>query len=73
MTCSYFIINTVATGGLATQRANATIVNALVLFSQNSPVSALEGLTHFPLDKMAVILQTIFSDVFLWMKILYFD
>ena len=27
-----------------------------------------EVLTHFPLDKMAAILQTIFSDAFLWMK-----
>ena len=28
----------------------------------------LNVLTHFPLDKMASILQTIFSNAFLWMK-----
>ena len=30
-------------------------------------------LTLLPLDKMATILQTIFSDAFSWMKVLYFD
>ena len=30
-------------------------------------------LTHFPLDKMAAVSQTIFSDAFSWMKILYFN
>ena len=30
-------------------------------------------LTHLPLDKMAAISQTIFSDAFSWMKFLYFD
>ena len=30
-------------------------------------------LTHLPLTKMAAISQMIFSNAFLWMKILYFD
>ena len=29
---------------------------------------SLNSLTHLPLDKMAAILQTIYSDAFLWMK-----
>ena len=29
--------------------------------------------THLPLDKMAAISQTIFSDTLSWMKVLYFD
>ena len=33
-----------------------------------SPVSHSAVLTHLPLDKMAAILQTIFSDAFSWMK-----
>ena len=28
---------------------------------------------HLPMNKMAAISQTIFSNAFLWMKILYFD
>ena len=31
------------------------------------------GLTHLSLDNMTAISQMIFSDAFLWMKILYFD
>ena len=34
--------------------------------------SGLDMLTHLPLDKMATILQTIVSDVFLWMKSIIF-
>ena len=30
-------------------------------------------LTHLPLDKMVAISQTIFSNIFSWMKCLYFD
>ena len=30
-------------------------------------------LTLLPQDKMATISQTIFSDAFSWMKVLYFD
>ena len=30
-------------------------------------------LTHLPLNKMAAISQTTFSNAFSWMKILYFD
>ena len=32
------------------------------------PQKAFHILTHLSLDKMAVILQTIFSDAFMWMK-----
>ena len=34
---------------------------------------SLSWFTHFPLDKMAAISQTIFSDAFLEWKVLYFD
>ena len=34
----------------------------------NCPARYLRGLTHFALDKMAAIPQTIFSDAFSWMK-----
>ena len=36
-------------------------------------LAALQILAHLPLDKMAAISQTIFSDAFSRMKILYFD
>ena len=32
----------------------------------------IDDLTHLPLDKMAAILQTVFSDVFSWMKSFFF-
>ena len=39
-----------------------------IFFFSNVQQSALNELTHLPLDKMAAILQTIFSDAFLLMK-----
>ena len=35
------------------------------------PFSMSKLFTHFPLDKVAVISQTIVSDAFLWMKVYF--
>ena len=35
-------------------------------------LSLVHDLTHLPMDKMAAISQTIFSDAFLWMKFFLF-
>ena len=37
------------------------------------PTDFVTGLAQLPLDKMAVISQTVFSDEFSWKKSLYFD
>ena len=38
------------------------------LYIYNRPIIHRKYLTHLPLDKMAAILQTMFSDAFSWMK-----
>ena len=43
------------------------------LLPDNRIVNNIFLWTHLPLDKMVIILQTIFSDAFLWNKVLYFD
>ena len=65
--------STIAADGLATKWARAIAAMLLILFSPlslslNVSTSAPEELTHLSLDKMAAISQTIFSDVFSWMK-----
>ena len=46
------------------------IVYQLVVI--NLLLTEFQLLTHLPLDKMAAISQTVFSDAFLWMKSLVF-
>ena len=50
------------------------------LFSSAQDLQYIKGdshhmwiFNHLPLDKMATIMQTIFSDAFSWMKFLYFN
>ena len=64
------LINYTAADELVTQlKAGASIIVALMQFSLNSLVSALEVSTHWGRDKMDAIKQTTFSNAFSWMNI----
>ena len=45
-----------------------TITSILIPYWIRRQTNKWNGLTHLPLDKMAAISQTIFSDAFSWMK-----
>ena len=58
---------------------NANRMNVLDIIEQTYGffttvwISQIITVTHLPLEKIAIISQSIFSDAFSWKKVLYFD